>query len=91
MGYKVEVLPDAEKSLKKIAKPIRKRIFKFLDEFLPSLDDPRSIGEPLKGKLGEYWKYRRGDFRSICKIEDQKLLILVVRVGDRKEIYRKQS
>jgi mRNA interferase RelE/StbE len=78
MSYKVEILPDAEKTLKKLDKPVRKRIIKFLYEFLPSLDDPRSIGEPLKGKLGEYWKYPRGDFRVICKIEDKKLLILVV-------------
>lgn len=90
MGYNIEVLPEAEKTLRKLDKPKRERILKFLSEYLSKLENPRSIGEPLKGKLGEYWKYRRGDFRIICKIEDDKLLILVVRIGDRKEIYRKK-
>jgi len=53
------------------------------------LDDPRSIGEALHGsRLGEMWKYRVGDYRLICKIEDDRLIVLVLRVGHRKEIYR---
>jgi len=53
------------------------------------LDNPRSIGQVLQGsKLGEFWKYRAGDCRLICKIEDNRLLILVLCVGHRKEIYR---
>jgi len=56
---------------------------------LPKLDDPRSIGEVLHGsRLGEFWKYRVGDYRLICKIEDDRLVVLVLRIGDRKEIYR---
>jgi mRNA interferase RelE/StbE len=54
-----------------------------------SLKDPRSAGQALKGsKLGEFWKYRVGDFRLIANIEDQKMIILVLRVGNRREIYR---
>jgi mRNA interferase RelE/StbE len=53
------------------------------------LDNPRSIGQALQGsKLGEFWKYRVGDYRLICKIEDNRLLILVLRVGHRREVYR---
>ena len=53
------------------------------------LDDPRSIGEALHGsRLGEMWKYRVGDYRLICKIDDDRLIVLVLRVGHRKEIYR---
>jgi mRNA interferase RelE/StbE len=53
------------------------------------LDDPRSIGEALHGsRLGEFWKYRVGDYRLICKIEDNRLVVLVLRIGHRKEIYR---
>jgi len=58
-----------------------------LKDELPNLEDPKSIGESLKGNLGEFWRYRRGDFRVICKI-DVKLLILVVKMGDRKNIYK---
>jgi mRNA interferase RelE/StbE len=56
---------------------------------LPSWTDPRSIGEALHGsRIGEFWKYPVGDYRLICKIEDDRLVVLVLRIGDRKEIYR---
>jgi len=53
------------------------------------LDDPRAIGEALKGsRLGEFWKYRVGDYRIVVRIEDDRLRALVVRIGNRKEVYR---
>lgn len=64
---------------------------KFLHERVAKLDDPRSLGAALHGsRLGEFWKYRVGDFRLIRKIEDDRLIVLVLRVGHRhrKEIYR---
>ena len=61
----------------------------FLHERVATLDDPRSIGEALKGsRLGEFWKYRVGDYRMIASIEDGALRILVVRIGNRREVYR---
>ena len=64
-------------------------ILKFLHQRVAKLDDPRSIGKALHGsRLGEFWKYRVGDYRLICKIEDDRLIVLVLRVGHRKEIYR---
>jgi mRNA interferase RelE/StbE len=90
MTFRVELLPDVDKYLSKLDTPLRSRIINFLFKDLPQLENPRSIGEPLKGKLGEFWKYRRGDFRIIGKIEDAKLLILVVKIGDRKNVYKKQ-
>lgn len=51
------------------------------------LDNPRSIGEALKGKLADYWKYRIGDYRVICQIFDKELTILMVAIGDRKDVY----
>ena len=66
-----------------------RRIVKFLQDRVAKLDDPRSIGEALHGsRLGEFWKYRVGDYRLICKIEDERLVVLVLRVGHRREIYR---
>jgi len=65
------------------------RILKFLHERIARLDDPRSIGDALKGsKLGDFWKYRVGDYRIIADIQDDTLCILVVRFGNRREIYR---
>jgi mRNA interferase RelE/StbE len=62
---------------------------KFLYERLARLDDPRSVGQALYGsRLGEFWKYRVGDYRLICKLEDNRLVVLVLRLGHRREIYR---
>ncbi|MEY2340555.1 type II toxin-antitoxin system RelE/ParE family toxin [Acidithiobacillus sp. IBUN Pt1247-S3] len=71
-------------------KTVAKRITAFLRERVALLDDPRSIGEALKGsKLGDFWKYRVVDWQIIVSIEDKALRILVVRMGNRREVYRK--
>jgi mRNA interferase RelE/StbE len=79
----------AQKDLSKMDKQVAKRITTFLVERVIALDDPRSIGEALKGsKLGDFWKYRVGDYRIIASIEDTALCILVIKVGNRREVYR---
>ena len=89
MAYNVELSESAERELSKLDTSQAKRILKFLHQRVAKLDDPRSIGEALHGsRLGEFWKYRVGDYRLICKIEDDRLIVLVLRVGHRKEIYR---
>jgi mRNA interferase RelE/StbE len=89
MAWKVELDPAAERELGKIDRQAARRILTFLHERVAHLDDPRSIGEALKGsKLGAFWKYRVGDYRIIASIEDGALLILVVRIGNRREVYR---
>jgi mRNA interferase RelE/StbE len=77
-----------EKDLAKLDKQTARRIVAFLRERVAVLDDPRSIGEALKGtKLGAYWKYRVGDYRVIAEIEDNAVRILVLRIGNRKNVY----
>jgi mRNA interferase RelE/StbE len=67
------------------------RILKFLHQRLAPLDAPRSIGDPLTGsRLGEFWKYRVGDYRIISRIEDDVLRILVVKIGNRGAMYKKK-
>ena len=89
MAYNVELSAEVDRELGKLDAQQAKRILKFLHERVAKLDDPRSIGEALHGsRLGEFWKYRVGDYRLICKIEDDRLVVLVLRVGHRKEIYR---
>ena len=89
MAWKIELSTQVDRELGKLDPPQSKRILKFLRDRLANLDNPRSIGQALHGsELGEFWKYRVGDFRLICKIEDNRLLILVLRVGHRSEIYR---
>lgn len=89
MAWKIELSAQADRELSKLDSQQSKRILKFLRDRLAPLDNPRSLGQALHGsELGEFWKYRVGDYRLICKIEDQGLLILVLRVGHRREIYR---
>jgi mRNA interferase RelE/StbE len=89
MAYSVELSAEVARELVKLDRQQAKRILKFLQERVAKLDDPRSIGKALHGsRLGEFWKYRVGDYRFICKIEDDRLIVLVLRVGHRKEIYR---
>jgi mRNA interferase RelE/StbE len=89
MAWKIEVSPAADAELKKLDPQHARRILRFLHERLAKLDDPRSVGRALQGsRLGEFWKYRVGDYRLVCKIEDDRVVVLVLRVGHRKEIYR---
>ncbi|OIP46954.1 MAG: type II toxin-antitoxin system mRNA interferase toxin, RelE/StbE family [Deltaproteobacteria bacterium CG_4_10_14_3_um_filter_60_8] len=90
MAWKVELDPAAERELDKLDPQAARRILAFLHGRVAVLDDPRSIGQALKGsRLGEFWKYRVGDYRIISSIEDNALCILVVRIGSRREVYRK--
>lgn len=89
MVWKIELDPAADRELGKIDPQIARRILTFLHKRVAPLENPRSIGEALKGsKLGEFWKYRVGDFRIIASIEDSAVRILVVRIGNRKDVYR---
>ena len=89
MAWKIELDPAAERELSKLDPQVARRILAFLHGRVAVLDDPRSIGEALKGsKLGEFWKYRVGDYRLISRIEDGALCVLVVKIGNRREVYR---
>ena len=89
MAWKVELDPAAVRELSKLDQQTARRILAFLHGRVATLDDPRSIGEALKGsKLGEFWKYRAGDYRVIARIEDDALRVLVVRVGSRDKVHR---
>ena len=89
MAYSVQLSESADWELTKLDAQPRRRILKFLHERVAKLDDPRSLGEARHGsQLGEFRKYRIGDYRLICEIEDNRLLVVVLRVGHREEIYR---
>ena len=89
MAWKVELDRGAVRDLDKLDRPTARRILAFLHERDARLDDPRAIGEALKGsELGEFWKYRVGDYRVISSIEHEVLRVLVIRIGHRREVYR---
>jgi mRNA interferase RelE/StbE len=89
LAWRIEIDDKAKKDLAALDKTQAKRITAFLRERVSALDDPRSIGEALKGsKLGALWKYRVGDYRIIASIEDDAVRILVIRIGHRKNVYQ---
>ena len=89
MAWIIELDRNPERELDKLDPQVARRILAFLYERLSNLDDPRSIGEALRGaKLGSCWKYREGDYRLISSIEDNKLVILIVRTGNRRDVYQ---
>lgn len=74
--------------MRKLDRQVSKRITAKLRE-ISQLDDPRSIGKGLTGNLAGLWRYRVGDYRIICDIEDAVLVILVIDVAHRREVYKR--
>ena len=89
MAWVIELDRAAERELDKLDPQAARRILTFLYERLSLLEDPRSIGQALSGaKLGSFWKYRLGDYRLISSIEDKRLVVLILKVGNRREVYQ---
>lgn len=87
---RIEFDPGAVDDLKKLDRPIQVRLLGFLRTRVAALDNPRSIGEALSGsQLGSYWKYRVGDWRIICDIQDARVVVRVLRIGNRGDVYRR--
>lgn len=85
MAWTVEFLTSASKQLKKLDPPVQERILRFLRERVA--EDPRRYGKPLSGDLAGRLRYRVGDYRLICQLEDERLTVLVLTVGHRREVY----
>ena len=89
MAWQIEFDESAKKELAKLDRQVAQRLLDFLKNRVLNLRDPRSVGQALRGStLGEFWKYRVGDFRIIASIEDDRMIVFVLRVGNRSDIYR---
>ncbi|CAN7230643.1 type II toxin-antitoxin system RelE/ParE family toxin [Rhizobium sp. LjRoot30] len=89
MAWTIDFDDKAIKNLQKIGKTEATRIRDFLHTRIKPIDNPRQLGRALEGqKFNHLWRYRVGDYRIICDIQDQKLVVLVVEIGHRREIYR---
>ena len=86
--WKIAITSDAEKQIKKLDRTAQAAILRFLRDRLQSAENPRHWGKPLQGERGGLWRYRVGDYRLICDIQDEKITVLVLRVGHRKDVYR---
>lgn len=91
MAWQIEFSPAADKALTKLGIDTQKRIVRFMRERVANMDNPRSTGKPLIGAtFSGLWRYRVGDYRILCNIEDEKIYIVVVEIGHRREIYKKR-
>ena len=89
MAWQIEFDESAKKELAKLDRQVASRLVEFLKNRVLNQRDPRSVGQALRGStLGEFWKYRVGDFRIIASIQDDRMIVLVLRVGNRSDIFR---
>lgn len=88
MTWTIKFNDDAKKQFKKLDKSIANRIIRFMSERLMESKNPRVFGDALKGSLSGLWKYRIGNYRLLCHIDDNTVTILVISVGHRKDIYK---
>lgn len=88
MAWTIEFRPNARSELRRLDRPVQRRIRQFLRERVIAIGDPRQLGKPLHGDKGDLWSYRVGDYRIICMIEDRRLVVVVVSVRHRREAYR---
>jgi mRNA interferase RelE/StbE len=88
LAWTVKLSDDAKRDLQKLDKPIQKRIAAFLQERIQAAENPRASGKALQGNLSGLWRYRVGDYRLLCRVEDEELIVLVIEIGHRREIYR---
>ena len=89
MAWAIEFVPAAAKELKKLGKTEAARIITTIEKRIAILDDPRTLGSSLTGELGGLWRWRIGDYRVVARIDDERITILIVRVGHRREVYRR--
>ncbi len=83
--YKVAYLDSVEEDLKKLDKSTVRKILNRIETYL--VCDPKELGKPLKGEFQGYWRYRWGDYRVIYKISEREILIIVLRISNRKDVY----
>lgn len=89
MAWMIEYSDNAMRDLKRLDAQIAKRIMNFMKDRIATAKDPRQIGTALVGEKGAVWRYRIGDYRAVCEIHDGKVRVLVLKVGHRRDVYRK--
>jgi mRNA interferase RelE/StbE len=88
LAWKIEYTETARNRLRRFDKPVARRIVDYLDTRIAPMENPRSTGKALTGPMGGLWRYRVGDYRVICEIQDEVLRVLVIEIGNRRDVYR---
>ena len=89
MAWNVELIDTAKRQLAKLDRKWQAAILDYLEDEIAPLDDPRIRGKPLAGVRKGLWRCRVGDYRILCELRDNELIVLVVTIGHRREVYRK--
>jgi len=89
LAWTVEVTDFAQRQLRKLDRPVRERILNYMQDRIEGCKNPRHFGEPLKGGRAGLWRYRVGDYRVICQIREDALVVLALAVGHRREVHRR--
>ena len=87
-AWTLDFTPKALRQLRKLDRTVSRKILDTLERDLARHENPRDFGEPMMGNWTGYWRYRIGDYRAICRIEDAVVTVFVIEVGHRREIYR---
>lgn len=89
MAWTIEFAPEAERVLEKLDRKVAQRIVRFMNDRIAPLDDPRRIGTALQGRdHAGLWRYRVGDYRVIARFFHDRIIVQVVRIGHRSDVYR---
>lgn len=89
MVWTVEISNVAERQLLKLDRSVQKRILDWLNDRINGCKNPRHFGEPLKGDHSGFWRYRIGDYRMLCEIQDENIVVLALAIGHRREVYKR--
>jgi len=91
LAWTVEVTDVAERQLRKLDPQIQRRILDWLEDRIENCKNPRHFGEALRGDLAGLWRYRVGDYRIVCQIRDERVVVLVLAIGHRREVYAREK
>ncbi len=86
-AWRVEFDDRARRELRKLDPDAQQKILRYLRERIAGSSDPRQFGKPLRMNLAGLWRYRIGDYRLICRLEENRLIVLVLQIGHRREVY----
>ena len=88
MTWKVEWDDRARRELRRLDKQVQREILTYLSKRIATAEDPRRFGKPLRHELQGLWNYRIGNYRAICQIENNQLIVLVLAIGHRRQVYQ---
>jgi mRNA interferase RelE/StbE len=87
MAWQIEFTAEAERDFSKLGRSIQRRIFAYLNGRIATAADPRDYGKPLLHELSGLWRYRVGDYRILCRLEEERVTVLVVEISHRSTVY----